>query len=141
MVVLDDDEETESSVVTKVKREEEIEVLSVKKSPATTRAKRRRQSDDIVDLTSSHESHPPASLKRPRPVEEVAMSIHPPPESQAKLSSLKCSICLDVVSHPFSTICGHIYCEACIKLAVKQTGFCPTCRKKLTVKQLHRIYL
>jgi len=40
-----------------------------------------------------------------------------------------------------STMCGHVFCDRCIRNAVKMQSKCPTCRKKLTMKQLHPIFL
>ncbi|XP_033122496.1 E3 ubiquitin-protein ligase RNF4-like [Anneissia japonica] len=40
-----------------------------------------------------------------------------------------------------STVCGHIFCNSCITNAVKTQHKCPTCRKKLTLKQFHQIFL
>ncbi len=53
---------------------------------------------------------------------------------------LTCTICLDAVKRPASTTCGHLFCEACIKLAIKETKCCPSCRKKLRPTNVHRIY-
>ena len=36
-------------------------------------------------------------------------------------------------------ICFFFYCR-CIKEAFKESKLCPTCRKKLTTKQIHPIY-
>lgn len=35
----------------------------------------------------------------------------------------------------------HVFCEECIRMAIRAQKRCPTCRKNLTVRQLHRIYL
>ena len=57
----------------------------------------------------------------------------------------KCSICLDEMVNPASTTCGHVFCHDCIRNALKAAPAkgkkCPQCRKKLTLKQIHRIYL
>ncbi|NDW60396.1 hypothetical protein G0P98_28610, partial [Yangia sp. PrR004] len=39
------------------------------------------------------------------------------------------------------TVCGHIFCQNCIKAAIQAQKKCPTCRKKLTAGQQHRVYL
>lgn len=41
----------------------------------------------------------------------------------------------------YSTVCGHIFCSACIKQAIDVQHMCPTCRKRLTKRQIHQIYL
>ena len=125
--------------------DEEVQVLEVKTSatarsthnPHSTRTQLRRDTE-VVDLTStSHEETRPKKMED----EVIPLMDRPPSSNPVMGKSLKCCICLDDISHPFSTVCGHVFCEACIKLAVKQTGLCPTCRKKLTVKQLHRIFI
>ena len=40
-----------------------------------------------------------------------------------------------------STTCGHVFCDKCIRSAVQLQRRCPTCRKKLSLKQLHAIFL
>ena len=40
-----------------------------------------------------------------------------------------------------STTCGHVFCDKCIRSAVQMQNKCPTCRKKLSLKQLHPIFL
>ncbi|XP_071947234.1 E3 ubiquitin-protein ligase RNF4-like [Antedon mediterranea] len=40
-----------------------------------------------------------------------------------------------------STVCGHIFCNVCIVNSIKNQHKCPTCRKKLTLKQFHPIFL
>uniref|UniRef100_A0A8C5LSD8 Ring finger protein 4 n=1 Tax=Leptobrachium leishanense TaxID=445787 RepID=A0A8C5LSD8_9ANUR len=40
-----------------------------------------------------------------------------------------------------STKCGHIFCSQCIRDSLKSVSSCPTCRKKLTPKQYHPIYI
>ena len=56
------------------------------------------------------------------------------------------------LSHPFAqfeatgrklvtTQCGHIFCNVCIRNSISTLHRCPTCRKKLTLKQYHHLYL
>ncbi|RWS29903.1 E3 ubiquitin-protein ligase RNF4-like isoform X1 [Leptotrombidium deliense] len=62
---------------------------------------------------------------------------------------IKCSVCLEDVNSIeskgdrklISTNCGHIFCETCIKETIRNTKSCPTCRKKLTQKSYHPIFL
>jgi hypothetical protein len=53
----------------------------------------------------------------------------------------KCAICLDAYVNATSTRCGHVFCARCIAAAHKHNGKCPTCRKKVDKKSLHRIFL
>ncbi|XP_078447071.1 uncharacterized protein LOC144715980 [Wolffia australiana] len=54
---------------------------------------------------------------------------------------LRCSICMDVMKEETSTICGHVFCRACITSAVVSQKKCPSCRMKLSLQHIHRIYL
>lgn len=77
------------------------------------------------DLTSSHHSRP-----------------------RSTGGNISCPICMDGYSEIVqngrlivSTKCGHIFCSQCLRDALKNATSCPTCRKKLTHKQYHPIYI
>ena len=61
----------------------------------------------------------------------------PPP----KEPTFNCPICMGPLVEPSSTKCGHIFCKACIKAAIATQAKCPTCRKRVTVKELIRVFL
>ncbi|KAK7312232.1 hypothetical protein VNO77_35952 [Canavalia gladiata] len=63
-----------------------------------------------------------------------------PPEPP-KESVFSCPICMGPLVEEMSTRCGHIFCKNCIKAAISAQGKCPTCRKKITVKELIRVFL
>ncbi|KAJ4818848.1 RING/U-box superfamily protein [Rhynchospora pubera] len=73
-------------------------------------------------------------LPQPIPVE-----VPPPPPP--KEPTFSCPVCLSQLSEPCSTTCGHVFCQSCIKTAIQAQKKCPTCRKKLTNKGFHRLYL
>lgn len=59
-----------------------------------------------------------------------------------------CPICLDKAEQfrsagrmLVSTVCGHLFCDDCIKKTVQELHQCPTCRKKLNRKQYHPVYI
>lgn len=67
-----------------------------------------------------------------------------PPDRPPTPEGWSCPICLEsktAVIEIMSTTCGHVFCGNCIRSAVKIHKKCPTCRKKLTLKQFHRIFL
>ena len=37
--------------------------------------------------------------------------------------------------------CRHVFCDTCIRAAVKAQKKCPTCRKTMAMKAIHRVYL
>jgi len=62
--------------------------------------------------------------------------------------AITCPICLDDVKQirrskrqVMSTICGHIFCDECIKTAIRTQHSCPSCRKKLNNKNIHPLFL
>lgn len=69
------------------------------------------------------------------------MPAPPPPPPSVEEYRFKCAICMENLKEETSTICGHIFCGACIKGAIQAQKKCPTCRKKLNMKNIHRIYL
>ncbi|CAI8616779.1 unnamed protein product [Vicia faba] len=69
-------------------------------------------------------------------VESVKKLPEPPKEPV-----FNCPICMGPLVEEMSTRCGHIFCKACIKSAISAQAKCPTCRKKITVKELIRVFL
>jgi len=53
---------------------------------------------------------------------------------------LTCPICQDDIKEMASTKCGHIFCFPCIQECAKKMKKCATCRKKLTLNGIFRIY-
>ncbi|RLN24931.1 E3 ubiquitin-protein ligase RNF4 [Panicum miliaceum] len=66
----------------------------------------------------------------PEPVKEVP-----------KEPKFTCPICMNELTEATSTVCGHIFCQKCIKAAIQAQKKCPTCRKSLNKNQHHRVYL
>uniref|UniRef100_A0A1D1Z4Z1 E3 ubiquitin ligase RNF4 n=1 Tax=Anthurium amnicola TaxID=1678845 RepID=A0A1D1Z4Z1_9ARAE len=70
-----------------------------------------------------------------------AMNSTEPQNTAPKEPQFTCAICWGQLVEETSTICGHIFCQACIKVAIQTQKKCPTCRKSLTMKNIHRVYL
>ncbi|XP_010552044.1 PREDICTED: LON peptidase N-terminal domain and RING finger protein 3-like [Tarenaya hassleriana] len=111
----------------------------------------------MVDVDSGRTSRMPAniSIKRRRvpPNQPVIDCDHvvlltvpgrepvskpPPPQEEPKFT---CPICMCPFTQETSTKCGHIFCKECIKMAISSQGKCPTCRKKVTARDLIRVFL
>lgn len=91
---------------------------------------------------------PQTGRRRRRRLEEVGLEIvdeRPSPEKIPTVDNdpLKCTICMENMRsrRPHSTICGHIFCQLCIASAIRFSKKCPICRKGLTPKSIHPIYL
>ncbi|TKC37076.1 hypothetical protein EI555_009313, partial [Monodon monoceros] len=37
--------------------------------------------------------------------------------------------------------CGHVFCSQCLRDSLKNANTCPTCRKKISHKRYHPIYI
>ncbi|KAM3325823.1 E3 ubiquitin-protein ligase RNF4 isoform X1 [Capsicum chacoense] len=70
--------------------------------------------------------------------EGAAQSAIPPKPIEPTFS---CPICMGNLVEEMSTICGHIFCKICIKASIAAQGKCPTCRRKITIKDTIRVYL
>ncbi|CAK8576797.1 unnamed protein product [Lathyrus sativus] len=98
------------------------------------RCKRRREPpnqtvincDLYINLEGSSSSQVESVKKLPEPPKEPVFN---------------CPICMGPLVEEMSTRCGHIFCKACIKSAISAQAKCPTCRKKITVKELIRVFL
>lgn len=82
------------------------------------------------------------------PVIKVSDTEEPENHLPPRTKEIICPICLDehstlasINKQLVSTICGHLFCNECIKTAIRNSKCCPTCRKRLTVKQFHPIFL
>ncbi|WJX45115.1 hypothetical protein P8452_32020 [Trifolium repens] len=82
--------------------------------------------DLYINLEGSSSSTMETVKKLPEPPKEPVFS---------------CPICMGPLVEEMSTRCGHIFCKACIKAAISAQAKCPTCRKKITVKELIRVFL
>jgi len=93
--------------------------------------------DDCVVLPDKPLFDKAQSRKR----KEIAR-VEPPKEvEKEKELKLMCAICLDSMKMESSTVCGHIFCQSCIRGAISAQKKCPTCRRKLAMKDVHRIYI
>lgn len=62
--------------------------------------------------------------------------------------TVSCPVCMDAYGEIIesgrlvvSTKCGHLFCSQCLRDSLTRSHTCPTCRKKLTHKQYHPIYI
>ncbi|XP_017843838.2 uncharacterized protein LOC108600652 [Drosophila busckii] len=64
-------------------------------------------------------------------------------DANADVEAYKCPVCLNCVRQrkPATTICGHVFCSACIRAALRTTCKCPVCQRMMTTRQILRIYL
>ena len=51
---------------------------------------------------------------------------------RASMIELQCPICLDELTAPVQTSCGHSFCEGCIRTALDHSRECPVCRHPIS---------
>ena len=87
-------------------------------------------------------TRPPPKPSR-KPINPVVVNLLDQTSSRPplKLADTKCGICLEGIQDPASTICGHVFCFECIRLAQQSSKQCPLCRTRLNPKQYHRLFL
>ncbi|KAJ0400383.1 hypothetical protein ATCC90586_008496 [Pythium insidiosum] len=144
----DDDEDDDvqivgTSVVPTTSRESHPTVAQPPLQPQLSR-KRRRRPTGGASSSSGDDSGQQAANKRPLPdvhsAESTTISMENNEVLERFKQSLKCSICLDVLQDMSSTICGHIYCGKCIRLAIHMTHKCPLCQRPLRPKDMHPLF-
>lgn len=74
-------------------------------------------------------------------VRSVTMPPPAPPPPPPKEPTFSCPVCMGPLVEEMSTKCGHIFCKACIKASIAAQSKCPTCRRKITMKDTIRVYL
>ncbi|KAJ1290292.1 hypothetical protein BS78_02G232300 [Paspalum vaginatum] len=129
--------------------EDEVQAVSPSRVPPQRRNRRTRRGPvTVVDLEveGSQEGN-----KRQRIVPHwgegsrlqlnAVQTSKEPAKEVPKEPIFTCPICLNKMEEPSTTTCGHIFCDTCIKQAIKVQKKCPTCRKGLRVNSAHRIYL
>lgn len=72
----------------------------------------------------------------------------PPSPPAPEQPTISCLVCFDSIGTIqkssrtlCSTVCGHVFCSTCIDAVVRQKKQCPVCRKKLTKKQYHPLFI
>nr|XP_046262047.1 RING finger protein 4 [Scatophagus argus]XP_046262048.1 RING finger protein 4 [Scatophagus argus]XP_046262049.1 RING finger protein 4 [Scatophagus argus]XP_046262050.1 RING finger protein 4 [Scatophagus argus]XP_046262051.1 RING finger protein 4 [Scatophagus argus] len=78
----------------------------------------------------------------------IAPSLHTSSSSRSTPGTISCPICLDSYSEitesgrlVVSTKCGHVFCSQCLRDTLTSSHTCPTCRKRLTHRQYHPLYI
>ncbi|CAG7824982.1 unnamed protein product [Allacma fusca] len=81
--------------------------------------------------------NPAVGRKRPR-IEPENDQVVVVPEIDDELldDGFNCSICLDTLSQPEVTKCGHTFCYGCIRQHIKHNSQCPLCKANLDQTEL-----
>ncbi|XP_053212157.1 myosin-G heavy chain-like [Panonychus citri] len=115
-----------------------------------------RSDSFIVDLANSPSPSTSSSSNKSNSIDILVESVPKrkniveiqKPQEPVRYKIVKCPICLEEDHKILAaggeivvTVCGHVYCKSCIQQAIKTNHCCPNCRKKLTQKNYHRIFL
>lgn len=139
IVVIDDprtvrpivrDEDEDVIFVTESRREQRfrtIATIDLCDTPDTSFTQSNKQSDQAGAAATASTAAAPNNLNSPPP----------------KPGTAKCPICLDSFGFDeiMSTMCGHLFCEPCIRNTIKTRKKCPMCNRSLKMNQIHRIFL
>nr|XP_040030708.1 RING finger protein 4 isoform X1 [Gasterosteus aculeatus aculeatus] len=78
----------------------------------------------------------------------IMPSVQSNSSSRSTPGTISCPVCLDsyleIVESGrlvVSTKCGHVFCSQCLRDALTSSHTCPTCRKRLTHRQYHPLYI
>lgn len=78
----------------------------------------------------------------------IMSCLHSNSSSRSTPGTISCPVCLDSYSEivesgrlVVSTKCGHVFCSQCLRDSLTSSHTCPTCRKKLTHRQYHPLYV
>lgn len=72
---------------------------------------------------------------------QVVAQLPVPPAAAPPEPTFNCPVCMGPIVEEVTTKCGHIFCKECIKAAIGAQSKCPTCRRKVTMKDIFRVYL
>lgn len=97
--------------------------------------------DDSIDVRAGPSGR--GAVKKAKPKTPVCPPPPPLDDSDASMDSSRphCPICLCNWSAPVSTLCGHIFCKACIAQWLKQTKACPVCKAGAKMMKTHPIFI
>jgi hypothetical protein len=95
---------------------------------------------DVIDLTDSVGPGSRTDSHRPAPAPQPAAS--PEAASQGgEGGAFRCKVCFDSMldgRELAAATCGHVFCAACLRQAVRQRGECPFCRQ--AAQQVTRLF-
>lgn len=84
------------------------------------------------------EGSPPSKRSKEGPPLDLSRNS----ESGEPAVAVNCPICFDSIfrKQASSTICGHLFCHACINQEIQLRKQCPLCKRKLARNHIHPIY-
>uniref|UniRef100_A0A0E0FXN8 RING-type domain-containing protein n=2 Tax=Oryza TaxID=4527 RepID=A0A0E0FXN8_ORYNI len=100
-----------------------------------------QRSSNISTSPVIHIIDTPSNVLKLEFLQYTYQALPEPEKAVPKEPTFNCPVCMNELVEPSSTICGHIFCKQCIKASIQAQKKCPTCRRKLTMNNFHRVYL
>ena len=95
--------------------------------------------EDVLSKMQEGESKIEAELAKLKSKARYLMHLREEASMTSSVPSRICVICRSEFEEGFLTSCGHVYCCGCLQTWRKIHSTCPTCKKKLSSYDLHRI--
>ncbi|XP_033012217.1 E3 ubiquitin-protein ligase RNF4-like [Lacerta agilis] len=140
--------ETSEPIVVDLTHNDSVVVVGESGQQPNREFRRQPLSDSLIlssddDDDSGHtESDAVVTRKLPREVGRKEFA------SSSYSGTVSCPICIESYAEIVqsgrlivSTKCGHIFCSLCLSNSLGHANFCPTCRRELTPKEYHPIYI
>ncbi|XP_071609431.1 E3 ubiquitin-protein ligase RNF4 isoform X1 [Heliangelus exortis] len=112
------------------------------------RLRSQRQSDSCVLSSDDEDETRDNDVYMTDKVSQELGPLEDETASSKPSGTVSCPICMDGYSEIVqsgrlivSTKCGHVFCSQCLRDSLRNANSCPTCRKKLTHRQYHPIYI
>ncbi|XP_045132352.1 uncharacterized protein LOC123516776 isoform X2 [Portunus trituberculatus] len=103
---------------------------------------------NITQVSLVHNAVQFVAQEHSQKVAQITAPLPPPSPPSREQPIVSCLVCLDSAGTIketsrtlCSTVCGHVFCSTCLEEAVKRKKQCPVCRKKLTKKQYHPLFI
>uniref|UniRef100_A0A8C7PBU4 Ring finger protein 4 n=1 Tax=Oncorhynchus mykiss TaxID=8022 RepID=A0A8C7PBU4_ONCMY len=104
---------------------------------------RREADSESYVLSSDEEEDTKGGLSA-----DLLSSLQASSRARSTPGTVSCPVCMDAYAEIIesgrlvvSTKCGHLFCSHCLRDSLLRSHTCPTCRKKLTHKQCHPVYI
>lgn len=56
---------------------------------------------------------------------------------EAAVAEINCDVCYAVFYDAVTTPCGHTFCRECLQRVLDHAGYCPVCRRRLTIQPVN----
>ena len=123
-------------------------VQDVHEMQSEVEGRRPRSHRNLTNVPIVHSAMQIVAREHNQKIAHITVPQHPPSPPPREQPIISCLVCMDSVGTIketnrtlCSTVCGHVFCSTCMEEAVKRRKQCPVCRKKLTKKQYHPLFI